>query len=70
MPGSLAESTSTPETEDTTEPTKSCRRIRDHGLSLRRYAHLSPEHLSLYADRLRGVGVVNEHADGTNATER
>jgi hypothetical protein len=36
---------------------------------VRRYAHFSPEHLSPHADRLRGVGVVNENAHGTNATQ-
>ncbi len=37
---------------------------------VRRYAHFSPEHLSPYADRLRGVGSVNENADGTNVAQR
>jgi integrase len=32
---------------------------------VRRYAHFSPDHLSLYADRLRGVGSGNKNADGT-----
>src|SRR5262249_15570179 len=32
---------------------------------VRRYAHFSPEHLTPYADRLRGVGDVKENADGT-----
>ena len=36
---------------------------------VRRYAHVSPAHLCPYADRLRGVGVVNENADGTNTAQ-
>ena len=32
---------------------------------VRRYAHFSPDHLSPYADRLRGVGSVKENSDGT-----
>jgi len=32
---------------------------------VRRYAHFSPDHLSPYADRLRGVGDVKENANGT-----
>ena len=36
---------------------------------VRRYAHFSPDHLSPYADRLRGVGSVNKNADGTNTAQ-
>ena len=32
---------------------------------VRRYAHLSAEHLAPYADRLRALRVVNDPADGT-----
>jgi integrase len=32
---------------------------------VRRYAHFSPDHLTPYADRLRGVGNVREKSDGT-----
>jgi beta-glucosidase/6-phospho-beta-glucosidase/beta-galactosidase len=37
---------------------------------VRRYARFSPEHLSPYADRLRGVGVAKENADGANVAQR
>ena len=36
---------------------------------VRRYAHFAPEHLSPYADRLRGVGSVENNADGTNTAQ-
>jgi beta-glucosidase/6-phospho-beta-glucosidase/beta-galactosidase len=37
---------------------------------VRRYAHFSPEHLTPFADRLRGVGSLVETADGTNTAQR
>ena len=37
---------------------------------VRRYAHFSPEHLTPYADRLRGVGSVVETADATFTAQR
>jgi hypothetical protein len=37
---------------------------------VRRYAHFPLEHLSPYADRLCGVGVLEENADGTNTGQR